>query len=141
MDKVEIRGAKIVVIHNNQLVVVKQSRAGKKGPTYELPGGRIEKHEDIAAGAIRELREETGLISKELIPLGTFSIPTSPIVITLFFTNKIIGKVEQNLDADEDIEVIYVSIDEAFKKIANHTWTDSRLAIGLFLARARGLLN
>ncbi|MNI44298.1 ADP-ribose pyrophosphatase [compost metagenome] len=136
-----IQGVKIVTVHKEKLVVVKQSRNRSTQPTIELPGGRTNSNEDLVTGAIRELREETGLISNELIELGTFSIPKSPIVITLFFTDKIVGETLQELDVDEDIEVLYVDMQEAFMKIMNGEWPDTRLAMGLILARSRSLIT
>jgi len=140
MSKLEIRGVKIVAIHKGKLAIVKQTRAGKKQQTYELPGGRVENSEELVCGAIRELKEETGLIADHLIELGTYNVPASPITITIYFTNSIVDEANQNLDADEEIEVLYVDIEEAFNKIANATWNDPRLGIGLILARSRGLI-
>jgi len=138
MINLQILGAKLVVIYKEKLVLVKQTRAGKSGPTFELPGGRIENGENSYNGAIRELREETGLIAADLFELGTYTIPGSPVVIKLWFTNSIVGEERQRLDIDEDIEVLYVDVDEAFRNVANGTWTDARLGIGLILARAGG---
>ncbi|WP_165921080.1 NUDIX hydrolase [Paenibacillus albiflavus] len=140
MNKLVIRGVKIVAIYKGKLVIVKQSRAGKNQQTYELPGGRVEHSEELVCGAIRELKEETGLITDHLIELGTYNVPASPITITLYFTNSIVGEANQMLDADEDIEVLYVDIQEAFNKIANATWNDPRLGIGLILARSQRLI-
>jgi ADP-ribose pyrophosphatase len=138
--KVWIQAAKIVVLHDNQLVLVKQSRKGRPHPTYELPGGRVNSQESIIEGARRELREETGLVAGELIELGTFSMPSSPIAVTLFFTNRILEQKEQKLDPDEDIEVVYADVEEALRHVCSGKWPDTRLGFGLLLARSRGLL-
>lgn len=132
---------KVIALHNNRLVIVKQLREGIEGYTFELPGGKVNGNEDLLSGAIRELQEETGLITNELIELGTFVVPSGTVVVTLFFTNKIIGKTQQNLDKDEKIEVLEIHVDDAFKKVGNGEWKDIRLGMGLILARAKGLLN
>lgn len=134
------RIVKIVVIHNNRLIVVKQNREGSIGYTYELPGGKVEDKEEIIDGAMRELKEETGLIANELIELGTVAIPSGDVVVTLFFTKNILGETFQELDSDECIEVITISVDEALRKVISGEWKDSRLGIGLIWARARRLL-
>jgi ADP-ribose pyrophosphatase len=138
--KPQIHAAKIVVLHQDRLVLVKQTRRGRSHPTFELPGGRMHTDESIEEAACRELREETGLVTDKLTELGTFSIPTSPITVTLFFTNAIQGAGAQQLDPDEDIEVVYVETAEAFRNIGSGIWPDTRLGFGLLLARARGLL-
>ncbi|MDF2959709.1 MAG: hypothetical protein K0S39_1444 [Paenibacillus sp.] len=135
-----VHGVKVVTLYKNKLVIVKQFREGKKRFTYELPGGRLEQNEDLREGARRELSEETGLVAGNLIELGTFSIPKSPVVITLFFTNDIIEVQNQQLDQDEDIHVLFVDAAEAFTHIGSGKWQDTRLGFGLILARSNGLI-
>ena len=51
----------------------------RKNPPYKgqwaLPGGFVEKDEDLAIAAKRELQEETGLKVKNLKQVGTFGQP------------------------------------------------------------------
>ena len=63
-------------------ILVKQFRAGTNSDTLEFPGGSINKNEDIAHAAARELQEETGAVSGSIIPLGV--IDPNP----AFMTNK-----------------------------------------------------
>lgn len=135
-----VYGVKVVALYKNKIVIVKQFREGKKRFTYELPGGRLENNEDLREGALRELSEETGLVAGSLIELGTFTVPKSPVVITLFFTNDIIEVQNQQLDKDEDIHVLFVEPEEAFGHIGSGKWQDTRLGFGLILARANGLI-
>ncbi|PZE19580.1 NUDIX hydrolase [Paenibacillus xerothermodurans] len=136
----QTRAVKVVAIHNNKLVIVKQFREGKRKFTYELPGGRIEHAEQPRQGALRELSEETGLIAGSLKELGTYRVANNPVVVTLYFTDHIIRQQQQHLDNDEQIYVLYVNVDDALKYVGNGTWPDVRLGIGLILARAKGLI-
>ena len=43
--------------------------------SWALPGGFIRREETVDEGARRELREETALVAKRLIPVGVFSKP------------------------------------------------------------------
>ena len=76
-----------VVLHNGGAVVVAETREKKiilvkqyRYPfdkwIYELPAGKLEKNEDPAICAERELIEETGYRSKTITKLG--SIATTP---------------------------------------------------------------
>lgn len=52
-----------------QVLVILRSKPPRKG-AWTLPGGRIEFGETASHAAIRELREETGLVANHCVPLG-----------------------------------------------------------------------
>jgi ADP-ribose pyrophosphatase len=52
--------AVVAVTDRGQILVTRQYRPGPGQVMYELPGGFIEKEEDVLAAARRELSEETG---------------------------------------------------------------------------------
>ncbi|OPA73754.1 hypothetical protein BVG16_27090 [Paenibacillus selenitireducens] len=131
---------KVLAIHEHKLVLVYQYRKELQSNTLELPGGKVKDNENPYDGAIRELAEETGLFSQELIELGTFLVPPGSVAVTLFFTNQIHLVQDQRLDDDEHIDIVYVDIEDAFLKVASGEWSDTRLGMGLILARSRGLL-
>lgn len=55
---------------DGRVVFVRQFRFGIDAMTLEIPGGMCDAGEDPRAAAVRELREETGYHSDELIDLG-----------------------------------------------------------------------
>lgn len=55
-----IVGVGAVVIRDGRLLVVRRGRAPHDG-LWAVPGGRLERGETLAEGAVRELAEETGL--------------------------------------------------------------------------------
>ena len=64
------------VIPSNVLLVEKQRPAWQVG-RYNLPGGKIEEDETIHEAAIRELYEETGIMTSESHIMGTIEARTA----------------------------------------------------------------
>jgi 8-oxo-dGTP pyrophosphatase MutT (NUDIX family) len=59
----------IALTDASEVVLVRQLRFGTRAMSLELPGGMLEAGEDPAAGARRELREETGYEPASIEPL------------------------------------------------------------------------
>lgn len=53
-------GAGAIVLHQNQLLLVRRGRAPGEG-LWSIPGGKVRAGESIAAAAEREILEETGV--------------------------------------------------------------------------------
>ena len=72
---VEHPGAVVIVPldgHGNVLLVRQPRYAANRKELLELPAGTREPNEEPEATARRELREETGFDTRDLIPLGGF---------------------------------------------------------------------
>ena len=54
----------------NNVLTVTQYRYAFGRTLLEIPAGKLEEGEEPAAGALRELREETGAVPDELLPMG-----------------------------------------------------------------------
>ena len=55
---------------NNNVLTVTQYRYVFDKPLLEIPAGKLNPDEDPVAGALRELKEETGAVPDEFIPMG-----------------------------------------------------------------------
>jgi 8-oxo-dGTP diphosphatase len=65
----------IVVNDKNEVLLIKRSQDMLNGGKYSVPGGFLDRNEDTKQGALRELKEETGL-DGEIISL--FKINDNP---------------------------------------------------------------
>ncbi|MEI8224114.1 MAG: NUDIX domain-containing protein [bacterium] len=89
-------GARVLVVHDQQVLLVQP----RKSNYWNLPGGGIKKTENPAQGALRELREETGImISDADYQLGEYCSKAEGKRDTVFIfvataPNKIIPKLE-----------------------------------------------
>ncbi len=62
---------KAFIVNKNKLLVVKRASDDIQKPNiWELPGGRLSPGEDPFIGLIREIREETGLYIKPILPMS-----------------------------------------------------------------------
>ena len=127
-------GVAILFKVDDKFILERQYRYALQEEIIEMPAGKLEKGETPLEAAKRELLEETGYRPLEMIHLGD-SYPTpgySSEVIHLFYCPKAV-KEERHLDNDENIELIYLSLDEIEKMIAEDIIKDSKTVAAIFL--------
>ena len=112
-------GVGILFKVGNKFIFEKQYRYALGEEIIEMPAGKLEEGEIPLEAAKRELLEETGYRPLEMVHLGD-SYPTpgySSEVIHLYYCPKAV-KEERHLDKDEDIELIYLTLEEIEQMIA-----------------------
>lgn len=82
-----------------------------------FPAGYIEKGEDTKVGALRELREETGFVPKDMIELDSFyqDEGVSSALNHIFLALDCENKFEQDLDKDEIVKYMTFNYEELFE--------------------------
>lgn len=108
------------VTKNQEIVFVRQYRHATGEILLELPAGSFHPEiEDAEVAARRELEEETGYVTEELVKLTTlYDNPikdTNKIHLFLAKNVQLIGK--QNLDITEEVEVVLIPIERLMIKI------------------------
>lgn len=120
-------GAAILVIKNDLVYLVEQFRYPFKENLLEIPAGKLDKNEKPESAAKRELREELGLIAKNLVHLGDIypSVGYTNEIIHLYFVKEF-EKEHQNLDNDEFINVKKINVKEFDLLIKNNKIKDAK---------------
>ena len=114
------------------VVLIRQFRHAANGFIYEIPAGKLHPQEDPLDCAARELEEEIGYKAEHFKLLS--SIFTAPgfadeVIHIYLATGLIVGT--QNLDQDEILEVVEMSLEEALLKIQDGTIRDGKTIVGL----------
>ena len=116
------------LLENGDVLLERQFRYAMGEVLTEIPAGKLDYiGEDPREAALRELREETGAVASELIPLGPF-YPTcaySTEVIQMFLARGL-SFGERELDEDEFLNVFRLPLRELVEKVLNGEIPDAK---------------
>lgn len=129
-DFISHKGAAAVVPvrEDGKILMVKQYRNAVDRFTLEIPaGGRNTLDEPAYECAMRELEEETGYRTEKLEPLIEVytAVAFCNEKISVYVARNLIPS-KQNLDEDEFIDVVAMSVDELTKMIFEGSIMDSK---------------
>ncbi len=123
------------ITENNELLMVKQFRAGPKKVLMEIPAGKLERGEDPAVCGLRELEEETGYTAKEFFKL-TQIYPTPGYcdeVIHIYVAKDLI-KTQTNPDEDEFLEIEKIPISDLKRMIETSEICDAKTVVAVLMS-------
>lgn len=105
-----VLGVGVVIIEDGKLLVVKRGREPGRG-LWAVPGGKVRRGETLAAAAVREAYEETGLRVEvaEVIWVGELIDETNHLVLIDLRATVKSGTLRA---ADDALEVAWIPIDE-----------------------------
>lgn len=128
--------AVIAVLDNGKLLFERQFRYPLRRIFLEIPAGKIDAGEAILSCAARELREETGYEAEEWTYLGVIHpcIGYSDERIE-FFLARGLNHVGHALDEEEFLDVVELSVEEAYAGTLDGRITDGKTIAGLNFAR------
>ncbi len=107
--------AAVPITEDGKVIMVKQYRHALGEVGIELPGGCVDDTDKNFEDAIaRELLEETGYTFSSYEYLGKISAnpSTNTNLLHMFLAKGGIKTADQQLDANEEIEVVFLTIDE-----------------------------
>ncbi|PLR86065.1 ADP-ribose pyrophosphatase [Bacillus canaveralius] len=136
--------AVIAITDENKLVMVEQYRKALERTIVEIPAGKLERGEDPAASARRELEEETGYECTELDWLISFY--TSPgfadELIHLYIARGLSLKENPaGLDEDEFVNLVELTLAEAVEYINDKKIYDAKTVYAVQYLQLQEALN
>lgn len=113
----------VVLTQSFEIVLVRQFRQGVKNILLELPCGALNSNDPTPAIAmLRELKEETGFVADNIIPLR--SAYANPANLTNVIHSFLIWEArcdgQQSLDFGEEIEVVVTPFSSWLAKLMNN---------------------
>lgn len=126
--------AVVPVFENGDTMLIKQFRYPLNQTFYEVPAGKIDAGEEAQKTAVRELKEETGLIAEKLHYLDPFhpSIGYTDEVIHLFCAWNI-NITDRNIDEDEFLHPLRIPFKQAVQMVYEGKITDGKSMVSLLL--------
>jgi ADP-ribose pyrophosphatase len=123
--------AVIPITEDGRIIMVEQYRKALERTLVEIPAGKLEKGEEPEATARRELEEETGYDCESLTHLISFyTSPGFADELVHLYVAEGLKKKENKLQLDEDefVEVLSVSLEESIQLIQEQKIYDAKTA-------------
>ncbi|MCC2928620.1 ADP-ribose pyrophosphatase [Bacillus mojavensis] len=126
--------AVLAVTDEGKIILVKQFRKPLERTIVEIPAGKLEKGEEPEYTALRELEEETGYTAKKLTKMTAFY--TSPgfadEIVHVFLAEELaVLEEKRELDEDEFVEVMEVTLEDALKLVESREVYDAKTAYAI----------
>lgn len=125
-------GACVLYVENDRILLVRQYRYAYGESIYEIPAGKLDKGEDPACAAARELEEEAGLKADRLELLFTM-YPTPGYTNEKIYIYRAYGceKTAAHLDEGEFLDVEYLPVSKAAEMLRNGEIRDGKTIVAL----------
>lgn len=132
----------VPVLPDRRLAMISVYRIAPGRKLLEFPAGTLEKGEDPAFCAGRELIEETGYKAATLAPLGWFHTTPGLTDEKMYaFVASGLQHVGQDLEEDEEIDVVPMTVMEVIDLLDRGDLHDAKSMLALSLALRKGLIQ
>jgi len=136
-EVVEHRGAVAIVpmLDHERIVLVRQFRQPVGATLLEIPAGTLDKDEDPADCARRELVEEIGYFPDKLTEMFySYLAPGYSTEKLHTFLAEDLRKTKENRDSDEFLELVTIDLRDAVEMIRSSQIVDAKSICGILLA-------
>ena len=119
------------------IYLVRQYRYPFKKEILELPAGKLEPGESPEACAVRELREETGMLAQRAELLSdSYATPAYCSEVLHIYYALDVQKGEQALDPGEYLDVVVLPFAQAYEMVLSGKIHDAKTQIGILKLNA-----
>ena len=139
-DVVHHPGSAVIVpvFDDGTVALVSQYRHPAVRYLLEVPAGTLNKGESPEEGAARELEEELGVVSGNMVALSEFFVSPGFCEEKMWvYLATSLTETAQRLEDDELIEIVRVPFSRALEMISDGEIQDAKTIIGLMLAAPR----
>ena len=125
-------GSAVYCEHDGKIFLVKQFRYAYGKEIWEIPAGKVEKDEDPASTAIRELYEEGGIIAKRVEKMfDVYPTPAYTTEVIRIYRALDIEIAKPKLDEDEFLIGEWIDKEKVLKMITDGEINDSKTIIAV----------
>jgi ADP-ribose pyrophosphatase len=123
------------VFEDGSIALVRQWRYPQGRYSLEIAAGRIEAGHTPEETAVRELEEELGYRAQELEKIAEFNVAPGYCEERIFvYLARGLEVSSQNLDDDEEIDIVRLSLDDALSRVASGEIDDAKSIIAIVVA-------
>lgn len=125
-------GACVLYIKENKVLLVRQYRYAYGESLYELPAGKLEAGEDPKQAALRELKEEAGVLADDLKLLYIMYPTPGYTNEKIYIYQAVSGKETASApDEDEFLDVEYLPLDRVREMLERGELRDGKTIVAL----------
>jgi len=130
----------VPIDENNYIYMVEQFRYPFGECMLEVPAGKKDEGEEPRKTAMRELKEETGIVADTITYLGEYRGNVALLTEKIYmYIARGLHFSKQDLDAGEYVEVRKYHIDEVVEKVLNNEIKDGKTIAAIMLTK--GILD
>ena len=128
----------VALFADRRIALVRQYRHPAKKDLLEIPAGKIDAGEAPETCAAREIEEELGFRVGRLEKLAEFySTPGFCAEKLYVYLATELVPTQQKLDHDENVEIVFVTLDEALLMVQSGEIEDAKTIIALMMTKQK----